>query len=164
LETAFTFMYPETMIISDLEHIARQAAVSPGLEKALAFLRQPGARTLPDGKYELDGARVFAIVQRYSTVKTAGPKFEAHRKYIDVQFMAEGAELIGWAPLERLAVTEAYDGEKDICFGSVPEAGWAPLRLEAGQLAVLYPEDAHAPRLAAGVPEPVTKIVVKIAV
>ena len=152
------------MIISDLEHLEGQAAVSPGLAKALEFLRSPGTQTLPDGKYELDGARVFAMVQRYSTIKTAVPKFEAHRKYIDVQFIARGAEIIGWAPLERLAVTEAYDGEKDVCFGSVPAAGWTPLSLEAGQLAVLYPEDAHAPRLAAGAPALVTKIVVKIAV
>lgn len=151
------------MILSDLEHLERQAFLTPGLEKALEFLRRPDACGLPDGRYEIDGERVFAIVQRYETIAPAAPKFEAHRKYIDVQFIASGSEVIGWAPLERLAVTEAYDGEKDICFGAVPDGGWTPLRLEAGQLAVLYPEDAHAPRLAAGAPAPVAKIVVKVA-
>ena len=152
------------MIVSDLNHIERQAILTPGLKKALEFLRRPGAGELPDGKYGIDGERVFAIVQRYETIAPAAPKFEAHRKYIDVQFIASGSEVIGWAPLERLAVTEAYDGEKDICFGAVPGGGWTPLRLEAGQLAVLYPEDAHAPRLAAGAPALVVKIVVKISV
>ncbi|MDO8803400.1 MAG: YhcH/YjgK/YiaL family protein [Elusimicrobiota bacterium] len=152
------------MIVSDLEHIERQAFVTPGLEKALEFLRRPGAGALPDGKYEIDGERTFAIVQRYETITPAAPNFEAHRKYLDVQFMASGAEVIGWAPLGGMAVTEVYDGGKDVCFGAVPAGGWTPVRLEAGQLAVLYPEDAHSPRLAAGAPAPVTKIVVKVSV
>lgn len=44
-------------------------------------------------------------------------------------------------------VTEAYDAEKDVCFGPVKPGRRTPVRLGAGQLAVLYPEDAHAPRL-----------------
>ncbi len=152
------------MILSDLKNTERQAFLMPGLTKALEFLRAPGVKDLPDGKYEIDGELVFAIVQRYTTEIQFDPKFEAHRKYADVQYIAAGAEVIGWAPLERLGVSEAYDGEKDVCCGSVPPGGWAPVRVEAGQLAVLYPEDAHAPRLAAGVPSAVVKIVVKVRV
>jgi len=151
------------MITADLKNAAGRVFASPGLGKALDFLRRPGTASLPDGKYEIDGERVFAMVQRYETLAQAAPKFEAHRKYIDVQFMAAGAEIIGCAPLEKLAVTEIYDGEKDVCFGAVPAGEWTPLRLERGELAVLWPEDAHAPRLAAGAPAPVTKIVVKVA-
>ena len=152
------------MIVSDLENAELRLSITPGLKKALEFLRRPDIKNLPDAKYEIDGMRVFAMVQRYKTIITAEPKFEAHRKYIDVQFMAAGAEIIGWAPLERLSLTEAYDGEKDVCFGAVPCGGWTPLRLKEGQLAVLYPEDAHAPRLAAGAPAPIVKIVVKVSV
>jgi len=151
------------MILSDLEHIGLRASAVPELAKALEFLRRPGTVGLPDGRYEIDGGRVFALVQRYETISQAEPLFEAHRKYIDVQFVASGSEIIGWAPLASLAATAAYDGEKDVCFGAVRPGGWTPVRLEAGQLAVLYPEDAHAPRLAAGAPAPVIKIVVKVA-
>ncbi|MBI5406089.1 MAG: YhcH/YjgK/YiaL family protein [Nitrospirae bacterium] len=63
-----------------------------------------------------------------------------------------------------MAVTEAYDIEKDICFGIVSKSEITPVYLQAGQLAVLYPEDGHAPKLAAGAPSRVTKIVVKVAV
>jgi YhcH/YjgK/YiaL family protein len=151
------------MIVSDLETAGRQLVPSPGIEKGLGFLARPGVAALADGKYEIDGDRVFAIVQRYETAAAAEPRFEAHRKYIDLQFLAAGAEVMGWAPLGRLAVTEPYDAEKDICFGTVPGGG-AAVRLEAGQLAALYPADAHAPRLAAGAPCQVTKIVVKVLV
>jgi YhcH/YjgK/YiaL family protein len=97
-------------------------------------------------------------------MQTSAPKFECHRKYIDVQYIVSGEETIGWAPIELMSVTEAYDLEKDICFGIVPAGKWTPVFLEAGQLAVLYPEDGHAPRLAAGASSPVMKIVVKVAV
>jgi len=152
------------MILSCLEHARRQLPGIPGLLKALEFLRRPGSASLPDGKYEIDGAHVFAIVQRYDTAAAPEPRFEAHRKYIDMQFVAAGTEIIGWAPLAGMTVSEAYDGETDVCFGAVPPGAWTPARLEAGQLAVFFPEDAHAPRLAAGAAGPVLKIVVKIAV
>jgi YhcH/YjgK/YiaL family protein len=147
-----------------MEDAAAQLPASEGFARALAFLRRPGAAGLPDGRYELDGDKVFAMVQRYATAAQAEPRFEAHRKYIDVQFVAGGAEVIGWAPLGRLLVNEPYDGGKDVCFGAVPAGSWTPLLLRAGELAVLRPEDAHAPRLAAGTPGAVVKIVVKIAV
>lgn len=150
------------MIICRLAEAAAQLPPCAGFAKALDFLRRPDLGELPDGRCELDGDRVYAMVQRYTT--TAQPKFEAHRRYIDVQFVAAGAEVIGWAPLGRLHVSEAYAPEKDICFGSVETGGWTPALLRAGELAVLYPEDAHAPRLAAGAPGAVTKVVVKVAV
>jgi YhcH/YjgK/YiaL family protein len=113
---------------------------------------------------EIDGDRVFALVQRYETVRTDAPTFEYHRKYIDVQFVATGEEVIGWAPAERMSVTKAYDAGKDICFGTVAAGTWTPVHLQAGQVAVFWPEDGHAPKGAARVPSSVMKIVVKVAV
>ncbi len=152
------------MILTDLDSAETKVPGGPAFHKALAFLLRPDLKDLPDGKYGIDGERVFAMVQRYVTIEQSVPKFEAHRKYIDLQFLVSGAELIGCAPLAKLSVTEAYDEEKEACFGTVPPGAWTPLRLEAGQLAVLYPEDAHAPHLAAGAPAPVVKVVVKIAI
>lgn len=137
----------------------------PGaLVKAVGFLKRKDAAGLPDGKVEIEGDKLFALVQRYTTLPADGPKFEYHRKYIDVQFIASGAEVIGWAPASRMKITEPYDAGKDICFGTIEKGEWTPVLLRAGQLAVFYPEDAHAPKLAAGSPSPVMKIVIKVAV
>ena len=152
------------MVTSDLDHIDHQIAGAPGLQKAFAFLRSPGIHQLPDGRVEIDGDRVFALVQRYETTMGAAPKFECHRKYIDVQFIVSGEEVIGWVPLERMTITEAYNADKDICFGTATKGTWTPLYLRAGQLAVLWPEDGHAPKLASGASSPVMKIVAKVAV
>ena len=152
------------MIVTDLRHIEHQVPATPALKKALVFLRRQDIPGLPDGKAEVDGDRVYAIIQRYETIKTDAPKFEFHRKYIDIQFIVSGEETIGWAPVESMTITEAYNADKDICFGKVAAGKWTPVRLHAGQLTVLRPEDGHAPKLACGTPSPVMKIVVKIAV
>ncbi len=150
------------MIVTDLEHAEERIPGSPSMDKALAFLRRPGLKGLPDGETELDGRRVFAIVQRYETAMNAATRFEFHKKYIDIQYIAAGAEVIGWAPAGRMSVSEPYDADKDICFGAVKPGEWSPLYLPAGHLAVLYPEDAHAPKLAAGAAGPVMKVVIKL--
>ena len=152
------------MIVTDLRHIEHQVPATPALKKALVFLRRQDIPGLPDGKAEVDGDRVYAIIQRYETIKTDAPKFEFHRKYIDIQFIVSGEETIGWAPAESMTITEAYNADKDICFGKVAAGKWTPIRLHAGQLTVFWPEDSHAPKLACGTPSPVMKIVVKIAV
>ena len=141
-----------------------QVPMTPSLRRAFDFLQVCDLLQLPDGRVEIDGDRVFALVQRYETVRTDAPKYECHRKYIDVQFIATGEEVIGWAPAERMSVTEAYDAGRDVCFGTIAAGTWTPVRLEAGQLMVLWPEDAHAPKGAAGESKRVMKIVVKVAV
>lgn len=151
------------MVITELRHIEHQVSMTAGLKKAIDFLRRPDLVSLHDGKVEIDGDRVFAIIQRYETIQPDEPKFEYHQKYIDVQFIVAGEEMIGWAPIERMSITEAYEPEKDIAFGTIAREQWTPLLAPAGHAAVLWPEDAHAPKLAAGHTSPVMKIVVKVA-
>ncbi len=152
------------MIVTDLKHIDHQVSMTPALNRAMDFLRRQDLHNLADGKVGIDGDCVFALVQRYETLMAAAPKFEYHRRYIDVQYIVSGEEVIGWSPMDMMAITEAYDADKDIGFGTVIKDKWTPLLLQAGQLAVLYPEDGHAPKLAAHAPSIVTKIVVKVAV
>lgn len=151
------------MIVSDLAHIGQQVLTGTDLEKALDFLRRLDPEGATDGRTEIDGQNVFALLQHYETITADSPKFEYHREYIDVQYIVSGEEIIAWAPAERMTVTEPYDRDKDICFGTVPKGQTTPVYLKAGQLAVFYPDDGHAPRLAATAPSPVFKIVVKVA-
>ncbi len=152
------------MIVTDLEHIVEQAVLSPALRQAIGFLQQAHPQELADGRVEIDGDKVYALVQSYETAATDEPRFEAHRKYVDVQYLASGEEVIGWAFIDKLIVNVPYDEGKDVYLGHVPPHDMTPVRLSSGQLAVLYPADAHAPKLAAGAPALVKKIVVKVAV
>lgn len=152
------------MICCRLTDTFRFEGLPPRLRRGLDWLSALGPAGLPDGRYEIEGDGLFAVVQRYTTAPAAAPKFEAHVKYIDIQYMVEGSEVIACAPLALMTPAGGYDKDLDVTFGAVPGGGWAPLTLRPGELAVLYPGDAHAPRLPAGAPAPVVKVVIKAAV
>ena len=80
--------------------------------------------------------------------------------YIDLQVMAQGAERICYAPLNRLA-PGTYDEAKD--FLRLSGEGDS-VTLPEGRLMLLWPGDGHMPCLAVGEPEPIKKVVVKIVV
>lgn len=149
------------MILDQLSQCHRYASAMPGFAKAFEFLRTVDASCAP-GRYELEGDRLYASVQRYTTKPVEQGALESHRKYTDIQFVVTGRETILWAPLAALTVvTQPYSVEKDIAFyGSVP--GTTPVRLGAGQFAVFFPEDGHAPSLQWDGPEEVLKVVVKV--
>jgi biofilm protein TabA len=151
------------MILDILPLWQRYAALHPRFAGAFAFLEQVTPETA-DGRHEIDGDAVYALVQRYQTRSAAGVQFEAHRRYIDIQFMVRGREVIQWAPLASLSeVTLPYDATKDAGL-FLATAGMVPVRLAAGQFAILFPDDAHAPCCAWDDPEDVLKVVVKVAV
>jgi len=152
------------MIVTDIEHAEGQVPAGGLLARAVEFLRRKDLAALKDGRVEIEGERLFALVQRYEPDPAAETVFEYHRKFIDVQYIVSGAEVIGWAPAARMRVSRPYDADKDVCLGSVRAGEWTPVRLTEGQLAVFYPEDAHAPKLPAGAAAPVMKIVIKAAV
>ncbi len=152
------------MIVTDLAHARGELPQTESFRLALAFLERQDLGTLEDGTIEIDGRRVFASVQSYETLPVDAPcRFEAHRVYIDVQYIVAGEETIEWAPASRIDFDSAYDAQGDIQFGAVA-ATTTPVRLERGQLAVLFPSDGHAPRHTTRTPGRVKKIVVKIAV
>ena len=151
------------MILDSLSLWHRYAPLHPRLARAFAFLKQVG----PDvaiGRHEIAGDEVFALVQRYQTRPVDGMQLEAHRRYIDVQYLVSGREVIHWAPLRELAhVTQPYDATKDAgLFALSP--GTVPVPLRSGQFMILFPDDAHAPCCCADAPSEVVKVVVKVEV
>lgn len=149
------------MILDQLSHSAVYESLHPAFAAAFAFLRRPDLATLSEGRHMLDGDRLYAIVQEYDTRPLAGGLLEVHRRYIDIQFVVSGEELIGYAALADQTVKEPYQDAKDIAF----LAGAAdPIPLHQGQFAIFYPHDAHMPGRTVGAPARVRKIVVKVAV
>jgi len=152
------------MIITTLAHADEQVKWTPALQAAFSFLRSIDAANLQDGHIAIDGERVFAIVSRYSTkVKDHWIEMEGHRKYIDLQYLVQGEESIGWASAEQVTPTIPYQSESDAWKGGLALELVTWVKLSAGQVAVLYPSDAHAPQYASETPAPVWKIVVKAA-
>ncbi len=153
------------MIVTDLAHLPKQLRRSDGFEKGIAFLRRQGWRAVAQDVIEIDGARVFAKLQRYETqIADDSPNFEGHRKYIDIQYIAEGTETIFWSQIDSIKVTVPYDDANDIWFGTRAKNETTSILLAPGQLAVFFPDDAHATRLTQDSPAQVKKVMVKVAV
>ncbi len=153
------------MIVAELEQITKQAALTPALITAFDYLKTLDLNRLEEGRYVVDGDQVFAIVAFYTTRNVESQvDVEGHCKYIDLQFVAAGQEMIGWAPATQAQPRSPYDAGKDAWTCSLPAGALAWMKVSAGQVAVLYPSDAHAPQYAAGEPLPVKKVVVKVAV
>ena len=111
-------------------------------------------------KIELAG-EVFAIEQVYLSKPRPEGFFESHRKYIDVQVIVEGAELMEVEDISRLAVSQAYEAERDFIKYADTLAA-SILRMRAGDVVVFFPADGHMPSLQWRGPALVRKTVVKV--
>ena len=149
------------MVIDTLANSNRYEALHPRFKAAFDFLRRADIADLPPGRIDLDGDTLFALPQTYETKPVAEGKLEAHRKYIDIQFIADGQEAIGYAPLADQPIAQPYDGEKDIAFYD-GEACFTQLR--KGMFAIFFPQDAHLPSRFVDTPSVVKKIVIKLSI
>lgn len=151
------------MIATTLKDMGRYKGLGANLDTAIAWLEAGGWENLPEGKREIAGESVFALVQRYDSKVGAKCRFEAHRDYIDIQLLVSGAEIMETRAVEGLVVTEPY--KPDIEFYGTPEGMTATsVLLIPGTAAILFPEDAHRPCMAiGGNPRPIHKIVIKVA-
>lgn len=146
------------MLLFPLEHSAEYESLHPEFAAVLAFLKQHQNEKLETGKHDVPGTRSFVIVSQDLGRGKSDSPLEVHREYIDIQYVVEGKELIGWSPLDACKQpTSEFDPSRDIGFFQDLPQSWLVVR--PGQCAVFYPEDAHAPLAASG---PVRKIVAKI--
>lgn len=130
------------MIYDHIEQQCLYRSLHPGFALAFDYLATLSA-TQPTGRYELDGDRVFVLVQEYTTLPAEGRKYEAHRRYIDIQYLISGEEISYHSPLAALKVTDPYHEEKD--FELFTGADEQPSVLTPGSFAIYFPHDAHKP-------------------
>ena len=152
------------MIFDKIDNISDYFEELPLLKKVEDFVVDFKNGKLADGTYEIDGKRVFAKVQSYRTrQQTHEMMFEAHKKYIDLQYIVNGIEKIRWARLDSVdLVEEKYSTGGDIAF--YEGDAMFDFTLTKGTFLLLYPEDAHLPGLSAQKDVNVRKIVFKIQV
>ncbi|MEF3303129.1 YhcH/YjgK/YiaL family protein [Paenibacillus sp. GYB003] len=148
------------MILDSVANLGRYAGVHPRIKQAVEFLNAHDLKQLAPGKYDIDGDRLFALVQHYDTKPKADGVWEAHRKYADIQIVAEGAETMGHAPIGQAKETTAYKNDADYALFAAEGHFFT---LSEGYFAFFAPQDVHMPCVAVNdAPAPVKKIVVKV--
>lgn len=132
------------MIYDTLANSARYDSIDPRIGKLLRYLRSHDFSEFSDGTVRLDGDRIYFTISNYETKDPSETLFEAHEKYIDVQYMLDGAESFAVTfGREGVAPSESHP-ERDLYFynGLEPEA---PLELKTGEFLLVFPGELHAP-------------------
>ena len=151
------------MITTTISLSEKYNYLSERFEKAYKFLQETDFSKLSQGKIEIDGENMFAEVQEYTTMPAEEYKFESHKKYFDIQYMAHGEEYFGYIPLKELEKDTGYDESRDLEFYKMPVCS-GRIHLKTGDYAVVSPDDGHQPRCIGEAPCKVKKIVVKVKV
>jgi YhcH/YjgK/YiaL family protein len=149
------------MIIDTLSNAGLYKGLGERIQIAFQYLRQTNFDKLEKGKYEVDGDNVFAIVNDYETKDKSECSVEAHRRYIDIQYMVKGTEMFGYAPLSHHIPCVEYNTEKD---AALYNEEVVYLKLEAGMFIIFYPTDLHQPEVRQFESVWVKKVVMKIKV
>ena len=152
------------MIFDSIKNSALYEKISPNLKLALDYMQENDLNQMEPGRYPVADGKVLAIIKKgYSTKDAAQAKWESHRRDIDIQYLLEGEEVIGWAPADALEPSAPYDGDSDKILYRNDGKGFST-HLTAGDFLILFPDDAHATCLHPGRPCVCNKAVIKVAI
>ncbi|MBI2194221.1 MAG: YhcH/YjgK/YiaL family protein [Planctomycetes bacterium] len=147
------------MILDSLQHWKSYASYASRMAAGFEYLEKTNLPGLAPGRHAVQGDDVYAVVQEMKTKPREQGKWEAHRRYIDIQYVFAGLERMGYANLDDLKVTHPYEEKDDYL---LLEGDGSFFLVRPGQFAVFGPQDAHMPGLAPDAPGTVRKVVVKV--
>lgn len=148
------------MVVDKISNAALYYSISERIEKALKFLQGLNGGSIED-RVEIDGDDVFAFPGAYTSRPHSESVWEAHKDFIDVQYIVDGNECIGYEYIKNLNVTQEYDEKTDAL---LLEGDGTMVKCGAGTFMILYPEDAHMPGVQDNEPCEMKKVIVKVRV
>lgn len=127
--------------------------------EAVDYLSQLKDDELSIGRHDVNDS-FYYNVQEYETDGNIEKPYESHNKYIDIQLLLSGEEIMQVTDVNRLRISAPYDEETDcVLYHSLGYNSGVVLR--PGSILILYPKDAHR-SLSYKVSAKVRKIVGKI--
>ena len=145
------------MITDSLENIFQYREISESIKNFLLSLDENSET----GHYETDG-KSYANIDVYTTKPFDECRFEAHKKYIDIQMILRGNERLECTSIEGLEISQKYDKSRDVMFFADGPKPADSIQLEPRKFVLIYPHEAHKPQICIGSPREVKKVVVKI--
>ncbi len=147
------------MIYDNLKNAQIYFPLGEKIQKALTYLQTTDFSTIAPGTYDIVGTDVYAIISEYNTKPLSSGKWESHKKYIDVQYVYEGKERIGFSESKKMMVLEEYDNRKDL---TIYKGEGHFVNVEENHFLIFFPTDVHMPGMAINIPKAVKKVVVKV--
>jgi YhcH/YjgK/YiaL family protein len=149
------------MVTDKIENASIYFGLNERLKRGLEYLAKTDFSKLENGKHVIDGEFLFALVSEYNSKPVEMCKLESHLKYIDIQYVVEGHEQIGYVAKADQIPTEAYLVEKDVMFFNEKVSTFT---MGKGQFAIFYPSDLHQPCRVDGEVAAIRKVVLKVAI
>jgi YhcH/YjgK/YiaL family protein len=129
--------------------------------KAFKFMVNNDLSKLEPKRYDIDGDNLYASVSEYLSKNEETINFEAHKKYIDIQYVISGKEIMNIAPLSSVKeIITPYDSTRDIEFITVDKV--VNFKATPSNFFIFFPSDIHRPGLKDGENSQVRKVVVKV--
>lgn len=149
------------MIFDNIKNCEQYYSLNKNFKKAFEFLLNTDLKNFKDDRYYIEDDVIYANVQSMKTKKIEDKKWEAHRDYIDIQFVISGREKMGFGLKKDFTKTiSAYDKNKDIEFldGEI----FNFIDVFENNFVIFYPNDVHAPMLSVDDEINIKKVIVKI--
>ena len=153
------------MIFDSIKNADLYKGLLPNLDMALQYMQDNDLNAMEPGRYPIGDGEVLVIIKKgFPTKDDEKANWESHRRDIDIQYLLEGEEVIGYCNINELEVREPYDEGKDKILYHNEEMKGFKTHLKKGDFLILFPEDAHATCLHPhGVPATGNKAVIKVA-
>jgi len=151
------------MILGLLSDIAQQKSMLPqAVVRALEVLQQQDLAQMAPGRYEIDGDKLFYLIQDAMPRMLDGCKSEAHATYADIQMPVGACERFGMAlPQPELVAVDDRFESNDIAFYPTP-ANEFFMDIKPGAYVVFLPGELHRPCVSINDQTPFRKVVVKV--
>ena len=148
------------MIIDYLKNLGNYKEPFAGITEVTSFIKERNLAALKPDRYELTGGSYVNVLAYETKLEPATAVLEAHRKYIDFQYMISGAEVMLWHNLAGSKRSREYRDDDDCAFFEVAD----PMRLivKSGMFCIFLPEDLHCASLFLDSPIHVKKAVFKL--
>lgn len=146
------------MILDSVNNASAYLTLNSRFRQAFEYIQNNDFSKMEPGKIVLDGDNLYLSICEIEGRKAEVAKVEAHKKYIDIQYIISGNETMGWTSIENcIHEADAYDTQKDIIFYTDKPSTY--ITVNPGEFVIFFPEDGHAPAIGDG---PIKKAIVKV--
>ena len=149
------------MVFDNVKNLLKYTKENNLIAKAMEVIGALDLENIEAGKYSVDGEKLYYVIQQYDSHKWEEGNFETHNRYIDIQLIIKGEEIITFAERKELTPKTEYDETKDITFYDDSFRG-KDFILRSGDFMILEPNDGHKPGNCIFDPSPVKKLVFKV--
>lgn len=124
------------------ERLIKLEKIESFIPEIASFILENPLENLECGTYYLPKG-IYVNIETYEIQSKNDRRFESHKKYVDLQYIISGDEIISVCEADSLISVEDYDPRKDIEFYKTGDS--KDYKMSEGDCLLLYPNNAHMP-------------------